>query len=185
MTFPCAAAGSTCTDSDWDVLFNSTVRGTFYSDENCNVANGQTSNFTMLEFLELYEVNEICADFGFSSHLLGIRCIDGEVGYAFYNSSDSTCSLDVVGVWLGIFNCEESAAGMSTLGAYLEADCTEIAETSDSDDCEDDNDTPAPAPGNDDDFSGGVSSFHLAGCIIRCSWPIAAATATALATALV
>ena len=193
MTFPCAAADALCTGSDWDVLFNSTVLGTFYSDENCSVASGQTNEITMLELLELYEMNETCAGFNSSSYLRGVRCINGTVGYAFYNSSDSTCSLDVVGVELDIFGCVESASGMSTLGAYLETNCTEIAETSDTDDSDDNNDTPAPTtddtpaptPGSDDDSSGGVSSFHLAGRIIRYSWSIAAATVTALATALV
>lgn len=189
MTFPCAAADALCTGSDWDVLFNSTVRGTFYSDENCSVASGQTNEITMLELLELYEMNETCAGFGSSSYLRGVRCINGTVGYAFYNSSDTTCSLDVVGVRLDIFDCVESASGMSTLGAYLDTNCTEIAETSDSDDSDDNNGTPAPTtdgtPSSDDDFSGGVSPFHLAGRIIRYSWPIAAATVTALATALV
>lgn len=55
---------------------------------------------------------------------------------------------------------------MSTVGAYFEANCTEIAETLDSDDSDDGDDTPAPTPGSDDGRKGGVSSFHRAECII-------------------
>lgn len=147
------------------------------------MANGQTSNFALSEFMELYEVNETCSSF-FGDIFKGIRCINERLGWAFYN--DSTCSLDVIGGVPEIFHCEESAPGMSaTLGEYLEVNCTEIAETSVSDDSDDYNDAPSPTPASDDDFSGGASSFHLAECIVRFGWSILAAAAIPLAPALV
>ena len=54
LTRPCAGAGALSSGSDWDVLTNWTVRMTFYSDEYCSVANGQTKNFTMSQPLDLY-----------------------------------------------------------------------------------------------------------------------------------
>ena len=101
-----------------------------------------------------------------------------------YNVSESTCTLDVIGT-LGVdFGCQESAPDMSTLGAYVEVNCIEIAETSGSPESDEGNEELALTADSGDHSDGGLP-FYLAGFIMCCSWSIAAASAITLATTLV
>ena len=101
-----------------------------------------------------------------------------------YNVSDSTCSLDVTET-LGVdFGCRESAPDMSTLGAYIDVNCTEIAETSGSPESDEGNEELALTADSGDHFKRGLSLYR-AGFIMCCSWSIAATSAITLATTLV
>lgn len=123
-----AATGALSTGSGWDVLTNWTVQATFYSDNNCSVANGQTKNFTMSQFMDLYYEDEGCENM-YGSINYAFRCIDGKLGYAYYRNSDSTCSLDPVSVYkYEYYSCRLSYIDYES---YIGADCTGNLDTSD------------------------------------------------------
>lgn len=124
------AATASCTDPDWDISTNWTVDATFYSNNNCSLTNGQTSNYTMPQFMELYKEDGSCksVDFDGIPLFLALRCVDGKLGRAYYNGSDSACSFDAVMVETGLYSCVTSVVAA---GPYLGANCTGITDTSD------------------------------------------------------
>ena len=121
VTPPRAAAVFSCTVSEWDIKSNWTVQAMFYSDENCSVANGETSNYTMAQFMELYQLNGTCESLDSANASYAFRCINGLLGWAFYNESNSTCSEDVLYVSTDNFGCVVSSNDSEK---YLGATCT-------------------------------------------------------------
>ena len=154
------------------------MHATFYSDEACSVATGQASEFTSSEFLGLYGMNETCISF-FDAIFFGLRCINGNLIWALFNGSDSTCSMDVLATIGDGLGCEESASNMSTLGAYLEANCTEIVDDSGN------GEANIALTADSGHHSNGRLSLYLVWFTFYCSWSIAASAAAALASALV
>ena len=152
---PCAAAAAaSCTEIDWEISSHWSVQATFYSDDDCNDANGETSDIPMSEFMEMYDVPNGCNSS--DGHVAAIRCINGDLGLAMYGDSDTTCSLDPEMASTDLFGCQSSTDEISDLGAYLQTDCT-------------------PTPSSD----GSVAYTYFFSWSVA-----AAAAATALATAL-
>ena len=72
---------------------------TFYSDDTCTTATGETGHYSEAQLLEETE-SQACEKISFSGNFSslygasGVSCIDGELAGVLYSEPDTTCSSD-------------------------------------------------------------------------------------------